>query len=169
MLTQSSWRVAIPSLITAIRVLALPGVIWLSLHGLRLAAFGVYAVILLSDVMDGRVARWLAVETRFGAYFDVLADMTVLLGLLLTFSLRDALPIWLPAAPALVAAVFLLSSRRSAPRYDPLGKYYGTALYLFVGILLWGVGPRISIAIWVSIVALSGAVLGSRWIAVRLR
>jgi phosphatidylglycerophosphate synthase len=161
--TGPGWKLAVPSLLTAVRLFALPGVILLSLRGLRLEATGLYALILLSDVVDGWAARRLGSETRFGAFFDVLADMVVILGLLSMLGARGTIPAWLPAAPAGVALVFLVTSWRSVPRYDRIGKHYGTALYVLVGVLLWGVGLGATTAIWVLIVALSAAVLMSRW------
>jgi len=155
-------RAAIPSLLTAVRLLVLPLVIVFTLRDATAAALSLYAVILLSDLADGRVARRFDTATRYGAYFDVLADMVVLLSLLGLFSVCGLLPIWLPAAPAIVAAAFLLSSRCSTPRYDPIGKHYGTVLYLLVGALLWGVGPSIRLGICAAIVAMSVLVLSSR-------
>lgn len=167
MQTGPGWKLAVPSLLTAVRLLALPGVILLSLRGLRLEAIGLYALILLSDVVDGWAARRLGSETRFGAFFDVLADMVVILGLLSMLGARGTIPAWLPAAPAGVALVFLVTSWRSVPRYDRIGKHYGTALYVLVGVLLWGVGLSASAVISISIVGLSAAVLVSRWMEAR--
>ena len=158
-------RAAIPSILTSVRVLALPGLILLILHGRRPAALGLYAVVLLSDFTDGRMARRLGTATRFGAYADVLADMAVVHSLLIVFAIRGLLPAWLPAVPAAVSAAFLASSRHSAPRYDPIGKHYGTILYIGAGILIWGAGPMLRVAIWASIIAMSVLVLASRSLA----
>jgi phosphatidylglycerophosphate synthase len=132
-----------------------------------MAALGLYAVVLLSDAADGRVARRLGLITRFGAYFDVLADMIVILTLLSVFSFMGHLPTWLPAIPAVIAASFLLSSRRSSPRYDPIGKHYGTLLYLVVGALIWGVAPPVRTGFTAAIVAMSVLVLASRSLTAR--
>ena len=129
-------QAAIPCLLTALRILALPGLILLILHGHRSAALGLYAVVLLSDFADGRTARRLGMVTRFGAYADVLADMAVVHSLLILFAIRGLLPAWLPAVPAVVFTTFLASSRHSAPRYDSIGKHYGTVLYLLGGVLI---------------------------------
>ena len=87
------------------------------------------------------------------------------LSLLALFSWRGVVPLWVPIAPAVVAGIFLATSSRAAPRYDPIGKYYGAGLYVVVGILLWGVGPVARTALSVVILVASAAVLVSRWIA----
>ncbi len=165
----SGWRTAVPSLVTAVRLVVLPGVIVASLEGLRLTALGLYAVILLSDLADGWAARRLGVRTRFGAYFDVLADMAVILALFGLFAARGEIPIWLLSAPAVVAGAFLLGSRGGVPRYDPIGKHYGTILYVFLGVLLWGTTELGSHLIALAVVVLSVVVLAGRWLGGRSR
>jgi len=164
---EPTWRVAIPSLLTAVRVLVLPVIIVLSLRGLRVEAIGVYSVAVLSDVADGWAARRLGVATRFGATFDVLADMVVLLTLLIMLCVCGIAPPWLPVGPAAAAGAFLVTSRRSGPRYDPIGKHYGSVLYVLVGVLIWGVGPSVCTGICIAIVSLSVVVLLNRWIGMR--
>ena len=147
---------------TTVRLLVLPGVILGSIHGLRALALGLYFVILLSDAVDGWSARRLGVQTRFGARFDVLADMAVIFALLAMFGARGAIPIWLLAAPAVVAGAFLWESRRGTPRYDPIGKHYGTVLYVFLGVLLCGVSGIGCTVIAIAIVLYSAVVLTNR-------
>ena len=164
---RSRWRAAVPSPLTSIRLLALPGVILLWLGELRLEAIGLFVLMLLSDVLDGWAARRLGAETMFGAYFDVVTDMAVILGLLAVLSASGAIPVWLPVVPAVVAVTFLATSRRTAPRYDPIGKHCGTALYVLIGVLLWGVGLAVRVALVEVIVALSAVVLVGRCVARR--
>jgi len=159
------WHRAVPSLVTALRLMAIP-VIWiLWLREMRPAAVGLYGFVVLSDVLDGWLARRLDAVTRFGGFFDAITDIVVILSLLALLTWRGVVPLWVPIAPAVLAGIFLATSSRAAPRYDPIGKYYGAVLFVVVGILLWGVGPVARTALSVVILVASGAVLVSRWIA----
>ena len=161
----SRWRRFIPSLVTSLRIAALPVICVLWLHELRTAAIGVYSFLLLSDVFDGWLARRLDAVTRFGGFFDAITDIVVVLSLLTLLYISGVVPIWVPIAPAVLAAVFGATSSRAALRYDPVGKHYGAVLYLVVGVLLWGVGPATRTALGIVVPTMSGAVLVSRWLA----
>lgn len=132
-----SWKRAIPSLVTVLRILLLPIVVWFWLEGSRQAALGIYVILVLTDGIDGWTARHLGAVTRAGAMLDVLADILVTLALLGMLVWTGTVSSWLPIGPVLAAVLFLCTSGKGTPRYDPIGKYYGTALFLLVGVLLW--------------------------------
>ncbi len=157
------WHRAIPSLVTALRLVAIPAIWILWLREMHPAAIGLYGFVVLSDALDGWLARRLDAVTRFGGFFDAVTDIAVILSLLALLSWNGVVPVWVPIAPAVVAGVFLATSSR-APRYDPIGKYYGTMLYIVIGALLWGVGPVGQTALNIVVPVASGAVLISRWI-----
>jgi len=159
------WQRVIPSLVTALRFVAIPAIWILWLDAMRPAAIGLYAFVVLSDAVDGWLARRLDAVTRFGGFFDAITDILAILSLLALLTWRGVVPVWVPIAPAVVAGIFLATSSRAAPRYDPIGKYYGAVLYLVVGILLWGVGPVARTTLGVLVPVASAAVLVSRWIA----
>jgi len=159
------WHRVVPSMVTALRLVAIPAIAALWLREMRPAAIGLYGFVVLSDAFDGWLARRLDAVTRFGGFFDAITDIVAILFLLALLSWNGVVPLWVPIAPALVAGVFLVTSSRAAPRYDPIGKYYGAILYVVVGILLWGVGPVARTALSVVILVASAAVLASRWIA----
>jgi len=159
------WHRVVPSLVTALRLVAIPAIAALWLREMRAAAIGLYGLVVLSDAVDGWLARRLDAVTRFGGFFDAITDIAVILSLLALLSWRGVVPVWVSIAPAAIAGLFLATSSRAAPRYDPIGKYYGAILYVVVGILLWGVGPVARTALSVVILVASAAVLASRWIA----
>jgi phosphatidylglycerophosphate synthase len=154
-----------PSLVTALRLVAIPAIGALWLREMRPAAIGLYGLVVLSDALDGWLARRYDAVTRFGAFFDAITDIAVILFLLALLSWNGVVPVWVPIAPAVVACLFLATSSRAAPRYDPIGKYYGAILYVVVGVLLWGVGPAIRTALNVVVPVASAVVLVSRWMA----
>jgi len=159
------WHRAVPSLITALRLVAIPAIWILWLREMRPATIGLYGFVVLSDALDGWLARQLDAVTRFGGFFDAVTDIAVILSLLVLLSWNGVVPVWVPIAPAVVAGMFLVTSSRATPRYDPIGKYYGAMLYVVVGALLWGVGPVVCTALSVVVLVASVAVLVSRWMA----
>jgi len=156
---------AIPSLVTALRLVAIPAIAALWLREMRPAAIGLYGLVVLSDVFDGWLARRLDAVTRFGGFFDAITDIVAILSLLALLAWNGVVPAWVPIAPAAVAGIFLATPSQAAPRYDPIGKYYGSILYVVVGVLLWGAGPGIRTALGVVVPVASAVVLVSRWIA----
>jgi phosphatidylglycerophosphate synthase len=138
---------------------ALPVAILGSAQGWALAALG---VAVLSDALDGVAGRRWGGCPFLGPFSDALADCAVVLAACSAFALRGALPAW---APVLVAAMFVQfawSSGWRRPLYDPLGKYYGLALYALVGALLMAPRPALSTGGAIALLLLSAAALVSR-------
>ncbi len=68
-------KINIPNLLSFYRVLAFPVILFLAITGQK-QAFAVLIVInLLTDVLDGMMARLLGQQTEFGARIDSIADM----------------------------------------------------------------------------------------------
>ena len=158
-----AWRRIAPSALTALRLLMLPFIAALWMQQRVAAAMVLYGICLASDWMDGRLARRFGTATRFGAFFDAGTDIAVILVLLGLMGWKGVVPPWLVVVPFGLAVGFLATSTRAAPRYDPVGKVYGGALYLIVGVLLWGVSAVARDILSGLIVCLSFAVLWSRW------
>jgi phosphatidylglycerophosphate synthase len=156
------WRTAIPSLVTAVRLLLVPGIWVLWARGSVAISLSLYGVAVLSDALDGVAARRLGATTRFGAFFDATSDITVLVSLLLLLGLSGTVPIWAFVGPLVAGAAFLLTSGRKGPRYDPVGRNYGGALFAIVGCILYLPYPPSRAPLCYLIVALSGIVLANR-------
>ena len=156
------WRHAVPFAITCTRILLVPALILLYLADHQGTVLVLYIVILLTDVLDGWLARRLNAVTRLGAMFYVGADILVVLAVLATLAIQGTVPAWVPLGPVLVAWLFLCTSARGKPRYDPIGKYYGTALFLLIGTLLWQPTEALTSASTVAIAVLSLLALVNR-------
>ena len=89
----------IPNLITIARLLTVPFVLWLgtadSPNALA-AGLALFFVSGVSDWVDGYLARKWDQETPFGTLMDPIADKLLVLGLLVVFSHRSVLPLWIP-------------------------------------------------------------------------
>ena len=151
-------------------MLALPGIaiLWIQEH--TALALTAYSLAVLSDFVDGRLARWFHVASAQGAFLDVIADIICIVSMLLLLGLRGVIPLWLFLAPLAAAAAFFLTSGRTSPRYDPIGKYYGGILFVVVGCLLCEI-PDLSCTLLCFVLgALSAVVFVNRLrLATRLR
>lgn len=124
----------VPNLLSLLRLAGVPLFLWLLLgaHANQLAADG-YALLVMvvsgiTDWLDGKLARWLNQQSRFGEMLDPLADRLYTLATLVAFVIRDFIPWWVAAALIardLVMAVTLLVLRRrgfAPPEVNYLGK-----------------------------------------------
>jgi len=89
-----------------------------------------------SDVLDGWLARSLAGRGRVSPYADPAADFVYVAATFAAFALAGRHPWWVLWLIIGMAAQFVATSGRSGPRYDPIGKYYGAALFGAVGVSL---------------------------------
>ena len=81
--------------------------------------YALYLFILqgVTDMLDGFIARVMSKKTNLGAYLDPIADKTMLVGAFVMLSIKDIVPVWLPALIILkdlvVAVGFFLLYRRA--------------------------------------------------------
>ena len=88
----------VANLITMLRFLLVPGVVFALLtHEMRLAFAG-FLVAGVSDGVDGFVARRFNQRSRLGAYLDPMADKFLLVSVFVMFGYMAELPLWLVVA-----------------------------------------------------------------------
>jgi len=68
-------RLNIPNILSAYRILALPFIVWTIAAGNRNAYITLLSVNLVTDILDGCIARRFNLTTEFGARLDSLADI----------------------------------------------------------------------------------------------
>jgi len=85
------------NLLTIVRLLISPLVIWVILERRFAAAMALLALAGLSDALDGPLARRTKCVTRLGAYLDPVADKLLLSGSYLALAAVGAAPWWLVA------------------------------------------------------------------------
>lgn len=117
----------IPNLISLYRLLVFPLILFMALAGRETGFVVLLCISLISDVLDGNIARYFKLQTNFGAALDNLADICTyamaLLGLYV-FKWTDIEPhAWLLY---LFFGVFILSYLISFFRF---GKIPGLHLY----------------------------------------
>ena len=90
-----------------------------------------------TDFMDGCIARKLNIESRIGAYFDVIVDFVFISTIYLLFILKNIFPLWILFIIVAVFGEFILKNfYYNQTSYDPIGKYYGSILLGVIGLTL---------------------------------
>lgn len=118
--------------LTSIRVLFALIFVYLFLNGLNIEAILIFLLAILTDVMDGYFARKFKISSPQGAYFDILADFILVVAAFASFIFSGIYPIWLLILIILVFIQFIVTSRFKVLVYDPIGKYYGSFMFLMI-------------------------------------
>ncbi len=136
-------------------------------HELRLLAACLFALACLTDLVDGQIAKRTAVSPALGPYGDATADFLLVLGAFSAFCVMGLFPLWTLAIVVLMFAQFVITSGLEGPLYDPVGKYYGAALFGAVGITLVLDHPAVRQAVLMGIIASTVASTVSRALFLR--
>ncbi len=135
------------TLISSLRIVALPLFFFLYNLGNVNACLGLLAFCAATDYFDGYLARKLKATSRFGAYYDATTDFILMFGIFALFYSFGNYPIWLLILIATAFIQFIATSFYTKKLYDPVGRYLGSALY--VGVVLTLLWPTLAIFIFV--------------------
>jgi len=96
------FQLTIPNILTVFRVLLIPVICYFLVAETFVAlwaAFALYGLSALTDMLDGKIARKYNQESSFGAFLDPLADKILVLSVYTVFVFIDGLliPLWLVA------------------------------------------------------------------------
>ena len=109
----------IPNLITILRFLLVPGVVFALLTDKMGWALAGFLVAGISDGIDGFIARQFNQRTELGAYLDPMADKVLLASVFVVLGYMGELPLWLVIAAvsrdALIICAVLLSTVMGNP------------------------------------------------------
>jgi cardiolipin synthase len=85
----------IPNLISLLRMLLVPPLVWLLLRGEYAFALLLFAIAGISDALDGYLAKNYRWSSRLGSILDPLADKLLLVTAYLTLGWLGRIPAWL--------------------------------------------------------------------------
>ncbi|WP_299937338.1 CDP-alcohol phosphatidyltransferase family protein [uncultured Nitratireductor sp.] len=109
----------IPNVITLMRFILVPGVVFALLTGDNGWAFAGFLIAGISDGVDGFIARHFNQRTELGAYLDPIADKLLLVSVFVVLGYMMELPLWLVIAvvsrDALIIGGVLLSNVMGHP------------------------------------------------------
>ena len=138
-------------------------------------AAAIFAVLGVSDLLDGYLARRLGAESRFGRIADPLADRLLVLVALVGLLLLDRIAAWGPAV-LIVRELIVIGGFAALLRYgiemrvDLAGKVSSTLTMVGAGGAIWLDEPWVDGIFWAAVaVALATLVNYSRVAAARLR
>ncbi len=86
---------SLPNVITLLRLLAVPLMVWLVLSERMTAAFWVFVAAGISDGIDGYIAKRFGSVTKLGSYLDPLADKALLVTIFVTLGYIGEVATWL--------------------------------------------------------------------------
>lgn len=89
---QSNWNV--PNVLTSARIIFVPVFAWLVLSQRWWWAFGVFVALMITDKLDGDIARSRGLVTDFGKIADPIADKALMITALVTLNIASTLPVW---------------------------------------------------------------------------
>ena len=104
----------VANMITILRFLLVPAVVYWLLDGQWQLAFAGFLVAGISDGVDGFIARHFNQRSKLGAYLDPMADKLLLVSVFVVLGLMGELPLWLVivavSRDALIVCAVLLST-----------------------------------------------------------
>lgn len=119
----------LPNLITSLRLICSPVLVWLLIESKFKEALGLVLFAGLTDWFDGFTARKVGASGRLGVVLDPLADKTMLVALFVTLGFLGLIPAWLFALVVardvvIVTGSALLRMFRNIRKFVPsiLGK-----------------------------------------------
>lgn len=104
------YSMTISNVITLARLALLPLIVHLLMRGDRLAAFIIMLAALLSDGLDGYLARRFRQESRLGRFLDPVCDKIFLAVIIVTLYCLGAVPLWIVLVIILRDFLILLGS-----------------------------------------------------------
>jgi cardiolipin synthase len=111
--------VTVANMITILRFVLVPGVVYALLAGRMDWALAGFLIAGISDGVDGFVARHFNQRSELGAYMDPMADKLLLVSVFVVLGLMGELPLWLVIAAvsrdALIVCAVLLSTIMGMP------------------------------------------------------
>jgi CDP-diacylglycerol---glycerol-3-phosphate 3-phosphatidyltransferase len=84
----------LPNALTSLRILVIPLFVWLVLADHMWWAFGVFAALMITDKLDGDIARARNLVTDFGKIADPIADKALMTAALVSLNIIGVLPVW---------------------------------------------------------------------------
>lgn len=89
----SNWN--LPNILTSLRILFIPLFAWLVLAGHEWWAFLCFALLMLTDKLDGDIARARGLITNFGKIADPIADKALMAAAFVCLNITGALSVWI--------------------------------------------------------------------------
>ena len=136
----SNWN--LPNILTSLRILFIPAFAWLVIAGHEWWAFGLFAALMLTDKLDGDIARARGLITNFGKIADPIADKALMTTALVCLNIIGVMPVWITVVILIrefgitIWRMVLLRRGKVVPASKG-GKLKTVLQSLAVGLYLW--------------------------------
>lgn len=84
----------LPNVLTSLRILFIPVFAWLIISERMWWAFALFVLLMITDKLDGDIARARNLITDFGKIADPIADKALITAALVCFNIIGVLPVW---------------------------------------------------------------------------
>lgn len=128
----------IPNFLTTIRFLLIPvfiGIFYSSMSNNILYSTYVFLLAGITDVLDGYIARTFNMITKWGVVLDPLADKAMLLTVLICFTSKNYIPVWIITIIGIKELLMVIGGLVLYYNYDkkvvPANKYGKVATVSF--------------------------------------
>jgi CDP-diacylglycerol--glycerol-3-phosphate 3-phosphatidyltransferase len=134
----SDKKLTVSNIITGSRLAMLPFIVYFLATNQRIIAFIIMLISLLSDAIDGLVARILHQESKLGEFLDPVCDKISLAVIVITLLLINAIPFWgviiivLRDILILIGSFVLLKNKAVIFRSNILGKITGAIFAVII-------------------------------------
>ena len=129
----------VPNIVTLIRLISVPFIVLLILNGSSLVATTLFIIVVLSDKLDGYLARTLKQETKFGGTFDAVTDSILIYSTAITLlvvndiSLYFLFPLIIPRCINGLLLLAFYSGKYKATIYSRVATVF---VYALIGVFL---------------------------------
>lgn len=151
----NQFKKVIPSLISISRIIIAPIFLIAFIDNLWLISVLLYIFAVSTDALDGYIARKYELTSTYGAYMDITADFILILVGFLGFVLVGIYPFWVIILIVLMFVQFIITSKADILIYDPIGKYYGSFLFITIFITLLSNNSSLNLILLILIVIFS--------------
>lgn len=126
----------LPNLVSCSRVALIPAILWTILNNHATLTIGLFLVVVVSDIVDGIIARRTRQETRLGTLIDHGADAMFVLCVTALFAWLGLLPWVLPPLIGIAFIQYALDSHvftEAVLRPSSIGRWNGIAYFVVTG------------------------------------
>jgi phosphatidylglycerophosphate synthase len=124
----------LPNLLSLFRIIISPLLFFLIIFEEFYIALELFSVGIVTDVLDGRLARTFNICSKLGCFFDVFGDFSLIISTVIALIFKEIYPLWVLILVIAMFMQFLLTFKNEEPIYDSVGKYYGSFLFCILGI-----------------------------------
>lgn len=150
----------IPNLLTLLRILLVPVVVWAIAQRQMEIALAAFVVAGITDAVDGYIAKHFNQQTELGAYLDPLADKTLIVSIYLSLAIFGFIPPWVAilvvSRDIMIVGAVVLSTLMERPlTIQPLlvSKANTAAQIIFAALVLAAKGLKLDLD-WAILVAM---------------